>query len=511
MFASRVRVALCALASLAGLPGDASSQAAPDPDTRALQRELNGWFSKASRSVRGEWAIAVANQDGRLLWGVQPSRPMIPASTVKIFTTGFARSVLGSDARRRTRVMGVGRIDSTTGTWAGSWTLELNGDPTFERPDRGGPSLLELAGQLRADGIRRLTGPFNVISQDGPAGASYPDAWSRHHRGRLFAPLIGSLTLNENVLRFAIAPGARPGLPPTIVAESPLGVSALVTLKAKTVLGRSARLRYQLTAGNHYVVLGSIGTRARSRWFTSTVQDPRALLEASWAYALRQAGIEWQQTDGLGAPSPGTHTIVLAEVISQPFDSIASEVNRRSLNIGAELLLRWARGEERPADRLTAHVQQFTGDYTSVHLVDGSGLSHDDRASPLAFVSYLARFPLSPGGRGYPMLLPASGSGTLSKLARGLPGPGVVRAKTGTLGDAATLTGYLGRQDGVLLISIMYNGPRVYAARQQQWKLFRLLGAEGVIIPDDSSGVATQLGGDVRDTLPLDPNPAPQR
>src|ERR1043166_9365153 len=103
MFASRVRVALYALASLSGLPGAASSQAAPDPDTRAVHRHLSGAFTKARCSVRGDWAIALAIQDGRLLWGVQPSRPMIPASTVKIFTTGFARSVLGSDARRRTR------------------------------------------------------------------------------------------------------------------------------------------------------------------------------------------------------------------------------------------------------------------------------------------------------------------------------------------------------------------------------------------------------------------------
>ena len=43
---------------------------------------------------------------------------------------------------------------------------------------------------------------------------------------------------------------------------------------------------------------------------------------------------------------------------------------------------------------------------------------------------------------------------------------------------------------------------RVYAARQQQWKLFRLLGAEGVMLPDDSLMVGTQLGGD---TLPPSP------
>jgi hypothetical protein len=126
----------------------------------------------------------------------------------------------------------------------------------------------------------------------------------------------------------------------------------------------------------------------------------------------------------------------------------------------------------------------------------------------MSFVSYLARFPLSPAGRGFPMLLPANGTGTLRKLAKGLPGPGVVRAKTGTLGDVATLAGYLGRPEGVLIISLMYNGPSVHAARQQQWKLFRLLGAQGVIIPGDSLDIAGQLGGDDREPPAVPPTPA---
>jgi D-alanyl-D-alanine carboxypeptidase len=128
----------------------------------------------------------------------------------------------------------------------------------------------------------------------------------------------------------------------------------------------------------------------------------------------------------------------------------------------------------------------------------------------MAFVSYLARFPLSPGGRNFPQLLPANGSGTLRKLANGLPTAGVVRAKTGTLGNAATLAGYLGHQDGVLLVSLMYNGSRVYAARQHQWKLFRMLGAQGVVIPGDSVAVVEALGGDaleLPDTLPTPPLP----
>jgi hypothetical protein len=69
---------------------------------------------------------------------------------------------------------------------------------------------------------------------------------------------------------------------------------------------------------------------------------------------------------------------------------------------------------------------------------------------------------------------------------------GVVHAKTGTLDRVATLAGYLGRPDGVLVISLMYNGRRTHAARAAEWELFRLLGAEGVSL---SGALDTHMGG----------------
>lgn len=502
MAQTRLRSTFSILVGLLTAAAPASPQAGPVLSAGQLQGQLDAWYAKAARATKGTWGIAIATQEGQLLWGIQPTRPMIPASTVKVFTTGYARSVLGSNARRHTKVIGSGHTDFATGEWIGSWALELNGDVTLERPTHGGPTLSDLARQLYASGIRRLVGPLKVVSSEGAAGATYPAAWSLRHKGRVFAPVIGSLTLAENVLSFAIAPGSKVGAKPRVVGESPLGVSELVDIRARTVKGRSSRLRYQAAPGGRYIVNGTIGTRARVRRFTSTTHDLLALLEASWGRALRLAGIEWQRANSIGAPVAFAAPQVLAEVNSQPFDSIATEVNRRSLNIGAELMLQWAGGRESPADRLTAHVQEITGDPT-IRLVDGSGLSHEDRASPMAFISYLTRFPLSPAGRGFPMLLPTNGSGTLRKLAKGLPGPGIVRAKTGTLGDVATLTGYLGRPDGVLVISLMYNGPRVQTARQQQWKLFRLLGAEGVIIPQDTLDIAGQLGGSGAEPPPV--------
>jgi hypothetical protein len=43
----------------------------------------------------------------------------------------------------------------------------------------------------------------------------------------------------------------------------------------------------------------------------------------------------------------------------------------------------------------------------------------------------------------------------------------------------------------------MYNGPRPGAARAAQWKLFQILGANGVVIPaDTSTAEPPQLGGE---------------
>jgi hypothetical protein len=57
----------------------------------------------------------------------------------------------------------------------------------------------------------------------------------------------------------------------------------------------------------------------------------------------------------------------------------------------------------------------------------------------------------------------------------------------------------------------MYNGRKTSAARQQQWQLFRVLGADGVVIPTEVEGstdVDVQLGGDAAPTPGPLPGPA---
>lgn len=498
-----MKVWFCRIALAASLAGPMGGLVVPlhaQTDPGWVTTRMSSWFQRTRRTAPGEWGVAIADQSGRLLWSNNPERPLMPASTVKLFTTGFARTVLGGSARRETRVIGEGTLDSATGEWIGSWALELNGDPSLERAEGSGPTLYDLAVELQSRGIRKLTGPLQVQSADGPADATYPTVWSTRHQGRIFAPLIGPLTVHENVVWVTVQPGARPGQRVRVIETAPDGIASMVTVTASTRAGRRSRLALRPRAGGGWVVTGTIGTRAGARRLTAVTNDPRGVLDAVWRTSLSRAGIAWNPASYMGPPPVGGPQ-VLAEVASPSLDSLASEINRRSLNLGAELLLQWAGGRVQGPALLTDHVRQITGASDGVYLVDGSGLSYEDRVTAQTFISYLARFPDTPAGRNFPQLLPANGTGTLHRLNAGFPGEGVVRAKTGTLGTVSTVVGYLGRPEGTLLVALMYNGPRPGAARQAQWKLFRELGAHGVVIPADSiADLPTQLGGD--ETVP---------
>lgn len=469
-------------------------------DQQWIASRMADWYEAASLMAPGQWGIAIADQSGRMLWSMNPQHSLMPASAVKLFTTGYARSVLGGGARRATRVVGAGAIDTLKGEWLGTWALELNGDPSLERAGGSGPTLADLASQLASAGIRRLSGPLEVRSASGPANAVYPEAWSRRHAGRLFAPLVGPLTLHENIVWLTVRPGAKLGQRARLVETAPQGITSLVRVTATTSRGRRSRLKLLPRTGGGWVVTGSIGVKAAPRRLAAAAPDPKVVLGAVWASALQRAGIVWNRAVKPKEPLDRSPR-VLAEVASPTLDSLASEINRRSHNLGAELLLQWAGGREHGPAYLMAHVKEIVGEEHGVYLVDGSGLSYEDRVSPSAFVSYLAKFPATPAGQNFPQLLPANGSGTLRRLNSGFPAAGVVRAKTGTLARVSTVVGYLGRPEGTLLVSLMYNGSRPGAARRAQWQLFRDLGADGmVILADTSTAEPPMLGSD--DTAP---------
>lgn len=197
----------------------------------------------------------------------------------------------------------------------------------------------------------------------------------------------------------------------------------------------------------------------------------------------RTAGIAFAELLGVDAKQVETTTAnpnakVLAAVASAPISELVENALRASDNVLAEILaheVAKARGATPDfpgaAKETLAALAQAGIDTTGTELVDGSGLSTEDRVSARVLGSILtaaatpATSPtdvqfLRPILSGLPV---AGGDGTLATRfgtdAGSADGRGVVRAKTGTLTDVSSLAGVVTDADGRLLVfALMSNG-----------------------------------------------------
>ena len=96
-----------------------------------------------------------------------------------------------------------------------------------------------------------------------------------------------------------------------------------------------------------------------------------------------------------------------------------------------------------------------------VSMLDGSGLSRANLVTADTTLRLLVYMNTHPAGAVFREALPVAGvDGTLARRMKGTPAQGNVRAKTGTLGTASSLSGYVFSAAGERLVfSVMVNNP----------------------------------------------------
>ena len=155
-------------------------------------------------------------------------------------------------------------------------------------------------------------------------------------------------------------------------------------------------------------------------------------------------------------------------------------------NFTAEMLLKllaltvYDQGTTARGAKVVMHSLKLAGIPTAgVRIVDGSGLSEDDRLTVAALVSILQAFAVDPGLQKELLhALPVAGvSGTLSDRMRSAPLLGHVSAKTGTTSIASSLSGYV---NGHIAFAVVQNGhPLSYWwAREAQDRFARVLATQ---------------------------------
>jgi D-alanyl-D-alanine carboxypeptidase/D-alanyl-D-alanine-endopeptidase (penicillin-binding protein 4) len=200
----------------------------------------------------------------------------------------------------------------------------------------------------------------------------------------------------------------------------------------------------------------------RGRVGRSTSHDPALAAAQLFRAALARAGVRVAGRTAHGAADDAA--VPLGSIDSPPLLAIVRRMDHVSDNFEAEMLVKQLGAVQGAGGSTAAGVGVVTGllvqagvPTAGVRLVDGSGLSLLDRMTADALVSLLAAMWSDPGIR--PELLGslpvAARSGTLAHRMRHTVAAGVVRAKTGTTGNASALSGFVGDR---YVFSVLQNG-----------------------------------------------------
>jgi D-alanyl-D-alanine carboxypeptidase/D-alanyl-D-alanine-endopeptidase (penicillin-binding protein 4) len=397
------------------LPGVTAT--APLPTSRGLAAALSGVMSSAGLGPQ-TGLVVTDPASGRVLYANGAATMLQPASTAKLTTAVAALDVLGPDARLRTRVTAGGTPGSIVLVGGGDPTLAAGPPPASDYPQ---PATLKAlaaatARALRARGQKSVRLSYDTSLFTGPALAP---GWPAAYVSTGNVTAITALEVDQGRLTPSGAPQD---------ADDPLNFRPRSTDPA----GQAAAAFRTFLAADGIHVLGQLG----------------------------------QQTAPRRARS-------LAAVSSPPLSAMVGWMLRESNNVIAENLARQvALREGKPASfsGAAAAVTQVLGSLglpRGIHLVDGSGLSPQDRIAPslLARLIGLAASSRHPQLRAAITGLPVAGFlGTLAPGQSvfgdlGGPGLGVVRAKTGNLSTVATLAGLVYDSSGqVLGFAFMTNG-----------------------------------------------------
>lgn len=423
-----------------------------------------------SRANSGDWGVIVVSLSrGDTLFGRNPDVGLLPASTMKVFTSAMALDYLGPQHQFETQVLREGSVDSD-GVLRGDLILRGAGDPSLGAPFGADPMRM-LARDVASSGIKRVTG---AIIGDGSAfdGRRIPDGWRSRYLGASYAARVSALSYNENLVHLTVranAGKAEVSLWPTI---SGLPVSSSVTVRPGS-RSASISVRQDATTGA-FRITGWVGSASPTRGYSYTIENPELFAAAAFRAALLAEGVAVDGAVRERAVAPGA--IRVAGLPSRTLADLITQMNGESNNHFAELLFRnvaASTGTIGSADTGNAILHSFLSEkvrtpVSNIFVADGSGLSTLDRVTPRALVSVLEYSSKAPWASVFQSSLPVAGrTETLRGRMRGTPAQDRLRAKTGSTGEVTSLGGYVTTSAGEeLAFAFIYNGSALARAKE---------------------------------------------
>jgi len=401
-------------------------------------------------------AIVIDARSGQTIAQWHADDKFIPASNMKLLTSGVALSQLGDDFVFRTQLLYDDTFVDDSGT-VGRVILRGSGDPAL-----ADPKLLDAMGMTPEDVIQSWTDALKKAGVVGPVAELVIDdrifdrvhvhpSWPVQQLNRWYCAEVSGLNFHTNLLMIFTQPQA-PGQPPLIRTE-PSAPWLLIRNRAKSVReGNHTAWAARALGSNRITLHGDVrwGTDPVELAMTDTSMFVARLLSTSMAAAglaptnIRLADPDERLDDGR-----------VVHVITTDMETVLGRCNTDSYNLYAECLLKrlgyemtrqpgsWSSGAALERMVLLEKIGPMIAQ--SLVIADGSGMSRENRVTPRLLAEWLLALIDDPHESAFTASLPSANlhEGTLRKRFHSIQLHNEVRAKTGYLSGVSAISGYV--------------------------------------------------------------------
>jgi D-alanyl-D-alanine carboxypeptidase/D-alanyl-D-alanine-endopeptidase (penicillin-binding protein 4) len=379
-----------------------------------------------------------------------------PASTMKLLVTATALKTLPLDYAPKTTIHleGIKR----TNVFSGTLRIEGRGDPNISArfyPDAF-YVLKNLTDSLKSKGIDTLRGILDLDTSFFK-GPRKPAQWRKNFFDSWYGAEISPLAFNDNCALIEIRPGAKEGDSAQITVVPDVGY---VKIKNEMKTNKRTRYNHLLDAVKPEITFtGTIGLKASLSSIVIPVRNPAAYFKAAFLKSLENSGIVYVEDYDVYRGK------VLDSVVftGPPLKSVLDEINQRSQNMHAEVLLRslGKKGGQNGSAESGILIEKLFLQKAGISpedfkVVDGSGLSPQNQLKPNSLTRLLTYMRKQKEGAIYVSSLAIPGvSGAGKRLD--VEFKNRIRFKTGFIESVHGLAGYIAADNDTIAFALYLN------------------------------------------------------
>lgn len=419
--------------------------------------------------LQGAWWAAKAEYPGKeVLFSVNETQRMAPASTLKLITSAAVLDTFGPNYQFETRLYTDDKPDEN-GVLNGNIYIRGGGDPALgsTRP-QGGEAAQKLmkrwAKEIQKYGIKTIRGRI-YADESLFEGLSVPPKVNWENMGNYYAAPVSALSLADNSFQIRFSPQPGHGKEAKVSKTEPeipgLSIRSFVTADAKD--RRDNAYVYAAPGQFDLEIYGTIPTNLLGFTIQAALPDPALFTAQSLQKALEEAGISVAQApQKLSAAPDYSQMHLLYTQKSVKLKDILYVLNKRSFNFYAEMLVRHLalhagqKGTlQNGIKQLEAWLKKNNIPLSDVKIYDACGLSRDNMVTVRALTETLNAMLNSPYfDVYYQTLATPNDRGDLLLLRRWLSPQkrlNDVHVKGGTIDGVKAMAGYVKDKDGQII------------------------------------------------------------